>query len=90
MDASFRTVIDGELVELPCTIAAIRAGMTPDQAAAFDREIDHVPAPELPVTLVHWALAGTAADDEDEALFDRLACGEDIGARTVTARPEVA
>ncbi|MFB7631960.1 hypothetical protein ACFC0M_13565 [Streptomyces sp. NPDC056149] len=80
MDATLKTVIDGELVELPGTIAALRASMTADRAAAFDREIEHLPAAELPAALVRWALAGAGADDEDEALFERLARGEDIGA----------
>ncbi|MEE1736923.1 hypothetical protein PUR49_10470 [Streptomyces sp. BE147] len=56
MDAPLTTVIGGELVELPGTIAGIRTGMTSEQAAAFGREIEHVPAADLPVALVHWAL----------------------------------
>ncbi|MEE1943081.1 hypothetical protein V1L54_27365 [Streptomyces sp. TRM 70361] len=80
MDATMKTVIGGKLVELPGTIAAVRAAMDPEQAEQFDREIEHVPAAELPATLVRWALAGTGADDEDEALFERLARGEDVGA----------
>ncbi len=91
MDATLKTVIDGNLVELPGTIATIRATMPPDQAAVFDREIEHVPAADLPTALVRWALAGTAADKEDDALFERLARGEDIGAVPAdTDRPEVA
>ncbi|MET9297118.1 hypothetical protein [Streptomyces sp. NPDC003077] len=80
MDATFKTVIGGELVELPGTIAAIRSTLDAGRADEFDREIAHLPAAELPAALVRWALAGTGADEEDDALFDRLARGEDIGA----------
>ncbi|MFI1253370.1 hypothetical protein ACH4U6_06130 [Streptomyces netropsis] len=80
MDATLKTIIGGELVELPGTIAAIRATMAADQAEEFDREIEHVPAAELPAALVRWALVGTGADEEDERLFERLARGENIGA----------
>lgn len=91
MDATLKTVIGGNLVELPGTIATIRATMPPDQAEAFDREIEHVPAADLPTALVRWALAGTTADKEDDALFERLARDEDIGAVPAdTDRPEVA
>ncbi|MFJ2819463.1 hypothetical protein [Streptomyces sp. NPDC087294] len=91
MDATLKTVINGELVELPGTIAAVRAAMDTDQAAEFDREIEHVPAAELPAALVRWALAGTGADDEDEEIFERLAAGEDIGAApAATTGSEVA
>jgi hypothetical protein len=83
VDTTLKTVIDGELVELPGTIAAVRATMDAGQAAEFDRDIENVPAAELPAALVRWALAGTGADDEDDALFERLARGEDIGATEV-------
>lgn len=90
MDATLKTVIGGELVELPGTIAAVRAIMDAGQAAEFDREIEHVPAAELPAALVRWALAGTGADEEDEDLFERLARGEDIGATGGAPDPEAA
>ncbi|MFH9424668.1 hypothetical protein [Streptomyces sp. NPDC017529] len=80
MDATLKTVIAGEIVELPGTIAAIRARLDDDRADEFDRDIEHVPAAELPTALVRWALAGTNADKEDEELFERLARDEDIGA----------
>ncbi|WP_370419430.1 hypothetical protein AB8O64_13690 [Streptomyces sp. QH1-20] len=54
--------------------------MAADQAEEFDREIEHVPAAELPAAHVRWALVVTGADDEDERLFGRLAYGENIGA----------
>ncbi|MEV8426217.1 hypothetical protein [Streptomyces niveus] len=70
-----------ELGRLRCT-ASHFPWLTADagRAAEFDREIEHVPAAELPAALVRCALAGTGADDEDEVLFERLARGEDIGA----------
>lgn len=89
MDATLKTAIGGELVELPGTIAAVCATMDAGRAAEFDREIEHVPAAELPAALVRCALAGTGADDEDEDLFERLARGEDIGATDATPGSEV-
>ncbi|MFE0764167.1 hypothetical protein [Streptomyces smyrnaeus] len=90
VDATLKTVIDGELVELPGTIAGIRATMDPEQAAEFDRQIEHVPAHQLPAALASWALEGTGADEEDDELFDRLARGEDIGAISAGPDSEVA
>ncbi|MEU3188670.1 hypothetical protein ABZ707_31405 [Streptomyces sp. NPDC006923] len=90
MDATFKTVIGGEVVELPGTIAAVRASMDAGRAAEFDREIEHVPAADLPAVLVRWALAGTGADEEDELLFERLSRGEDIGATDAAPGSEVA
>ncbi|MEV0282432.1 hypothetical protein AB0I22_39610 [Streptomyces sp. NPDC050610] len=80
MDAILKTVIGGELVELPGTIAGVRAALDAEQAGEFDREVEHAPATELPLVVVRWALAGTGAEEEDEALFERLVRGEDIGA----------
>ncbi|GAA0495579.1 hypothetical protein [Streptomyces olivaceiscleroticus] len=91
MEAMLKTVIGGELVELPGTIAGIRAVLDEDQARAFDQEIPHVPAAELPARLARWALGGTGADLEDQELFERLERGEDIGAVPADdSRPEVA
>ncbi len=73
-----RTVIAGRLVELPGTIAAIRAALDADRAAVFDAEIPYVPVAELPVALARWALSTTDADREDAELFERLARGEDV------------
>ncbi|OII62620.1 hypothetical protein BJP40_27895 [Streptomyces sp. CC53] len=67
-------------MELPGTIAAIRAALDEDRAKAFDAEIPHVPVAELPLTLARWALSTTDADAEDAELFARLARGEDVGA----------
>ncbi|MEV8395071.1 MULTISPECIES: hypothetical protein [unclassified Streptomyces] len=84
MDATLKTVVAGRLVELPGTIVAIRATMDADRATEFDREIEHLPAAELPAALVRWALTG--AGEGDDAFLERLACGEDIGA-TEAATP---
>ncbi|MFF8383902.1 hypothetical protein [Streptomyces kanasensis] len=73
-----RTVIAGRLVELPGTIAAIRAALDEDRVREFDAEIPHVPVADLPVTLARWALSTTDADREDAELFERLARGEDV------------
>ncbi|MEU3448579.1 hypothetical protein AB0H29_15345 [Streptomyces thermolilacinus] len=73
-----RTVIAGQLVELPGTIAAIRAALDEDRVKVFDAEIPHVPVADLPLALARWALATTDADREDAELFERLARGEDV------------
>ncbi|GAA0416931.1 hypothetical protein [Streptomyces luteireticuli] len=80
MDVTMKTVIGGELVELPGTIAGIRSALDEEQLRDFDKEIPHLPTAELPAALVRWALVATDADREDEELFDRLARGEDVGA----------
>lgn len=73
-----RTVIAGRLVELPGTIAAIRAALDEVRVKEFDAEIQHVPVADLPVALARWALSTTDADREDTELFERLARGEDV------------
>ncbi|WP_259454412.1 hypothetical protein [Streptomyces ginkgonis] len=80
MDPTFKTVIDGELVELPATIVTIRAALPADQTEQFDAEVQHAAADRLPMVLAQWALRGTGADQEDDELFRRLEAGEDIGA----------
>lgn len=52
MHATLKTVIGGELMELPGAIAAVRATMDEDRAAEFDRDIEHLPAAELPAAPV--------------------------------------
>ncbi|GAA4908354.1 hypothetical protein ACFPM3_12660 [Streptomyces coeruleoprunus] len=71
-------MIAGQLVELPGTIAAIRAALDEDRAKEFDAEILNAPVADLPMALVRWALSTTEADREDAELFERLARGEDV------------
>ncbi|MFD7922493.1 hypothetical protein ACFV3R_25115 [Streptomyces sp. NPDC059740] len=80
MDATLKTVVGGELVELPGTIATVRQTLDDDQAQAFDAEVEHAAAADLPAVVARWALAQAGADDEDEALFALLEAGQDVGA----------
>jgi hypothetical protein len=80
MDPTFKTIVDGELVELPATIATIRAALPAEQAEQFDAEVEHAGADRLPMVLAQWALRGTGADQEDAELFRLLEAGEDVGA----------
>ncbi|SOD67098.1 hypothetical protein SAMN06297387_12866 [Streptomyces zhaozhouensis] len=69
------TYVGGDPVEIPATIAGVRAALTEDQRAAFDEEIAHTHALELPHVLIRWALP-PEAHDEDEAAFRRLEAGD--------------
>ncbi|MEV6106040.1 hypothetical protein AB0M28_15175 [Streptomyces sp. NPDC051940] len=81
-------MLGGELVELPGTIAGIRAALGPAELARFEGEIEHTPVADLPAVLARWALSTTTAVEEDEEFFARLERGEDIGA--VPAQPSPA
>ncbi|NJQ13487.1 hypothetical protein [Streptomyces bohaiensis] len=80
MHPTLKTMVNGELIELPGTIATIRPTVPPELRDQFDTEVETAPAAQLPTVLVRWALAGSAANQEDDALFARLEAGEDIGA----------
>lgn len=67
--------VHGEPVEIPATIAGIRATLTEDQTAEFDREIAHTPALQLAQVLIRWALPPEAKDEEEE-LFAALERGD--------------
>lgn len=83
MHPTLKTMIGGELVELPGTIATIRPTVPADRRAEFDAEVETAAADQLPAVLARWALTATNADAEDDDLFARLEAGEDIGAVAV-------
>jgi hypothetical protein len=89
-EPTLRTVLDGQPVTLPGSIAAIRDQLAPEQRAEFDHEVEHAEAAALPAVLARWALTTAGADPAD--LFDRLAAGDDLGARELPdpGHPEVA
>ncbi|MFB7764246.1 hypothetical protein [Streptomyces xiamenensis] len=45
--ATMTAYVHGEPVEIPATIAGIRATLTEDQVVQFDHEIAHTPALQL-------------------------------------------
>lgn len=80
LDPTLKTTIKGRLVELPGTIATIRAELPPDQIDAFDQQVGHTGAAELPAVLARWALKTRPdAEAEDNAMFAALAAGDFTG-----------
>ncbi|MDT0270543.1 hypothetical protein RM844_30150 [Streptomyces sp. DSM 44915] len=79
MHPMLKTHVNGELVELPGTIAAVRETLPAEERDEFTREAETTPAPELVGVLARWALRGTAADAEDEDVFRRLERGDHGG-----------
>lgn len=78
-EATFKTIIGGELVELPATIAGIRETLPEERRAEFDNEVEHTPGSDLLRVLTHWALESTDAPAEDAAVFQRLEAGDFTG-----------
>ncbi|UKY54974.1 hypothetical protein [Streptomyces inhibens] len=76
--ATWKTVIDGKLVEVQATIEGIRATLPKEDRDAFDAEVRQTPAQDLHRVLARWALP-TAAEDEDEAIVARLKAGDFTG-----------
>ncbi|KUL46025.1 hypothetical protein ADL22_10930 [Streptomyces sp. NRRL F-4489] len=74
----WKTVIDGELVEVPATMDGIRAALPEKDRAAFDAEVRRTPAQDLHRVLARWALPA-AAENEDEAIVARLRDGDFTG-----------
>ncbi|MFX4293609.1 hypothetical protein [Streptomyces bohaiensis] len=83
MHPTLKTIVGGEVVELPGTIATIRPTIPADQREQFEREVETAAVDQLPAVLAKWALSTTGADQEDAVLFASLEAGEDIGAVTV-------
>ncbi|MEW1654258.1 MULTISPECIES: hypothetical protein [unclassified Streptomyces] len=76
--ATWNTVIDGVLVEVPATIDGIRATLPEADRAAFEAEVRRTPAQELHRVLARWALPA-AAEEEDDAIVARLRAGDFTG-----------
>ncbi|MFI5617983.1 hypothetical protein [Streptomyces sp. NPDC051567] len=73
-----RTVIDGEWVTLPGTLAEIRAGLAPEELPVFEEEIETAALEDLPRVAARWALPAGAREADDE-LFARLSAGDCTG-----------
>ncbi|GLF99861.1 hypothetical protein [Streptomyces yaizuensis] len=72
---TWTTVIGGELLEIPATIEGIRATLSPERAAEFDRVVARTHASKLPQVLADWALPAEALAEEDEVIA-RLKAGD--------------
>lgn len=79
MHPTLKTHVNGELVELPGTIAAVREALPVEEREAFTAEAETTPADQLVGVLARWALRGSAADDEDDEVFARLERGDHTG-----------
>ncbi|MFI7278610.1 hypothetical protein [Streptomyces sp. NPDC049879] len=81
---------DGREIELPSTIAAVRAALPEEQRAAYDAELETVPGPRLTRWLVMRALETVPGLTEaDEAVVARLRAGDYSGAVAVNERGEI-
>ncbi|MFF7246362.1 hypothetical protein ACFZBU_20910 [Embleya sp. NPDC008237] len=49
------TAFQGRTIQLPGTLADIRAALPEDRRAAFDDEINHAPLRQIAAIAVHWA-----------------------------------
>ncbi|MFI5945582.1 hypothetical protein ACIBCB_35795 [Streptomyces uncialis] len=76
--AVWTSYVDGEPVEVPATIAGVRAALEPGQHAQFDDEIGRTPAPQLAQVLAMWALPD-GAWKQIEADFAKLEAGDHEG-----------
>ncbi|MCX4660166.1 hypothetical protein ACIBCB_31720 [Streptomyces uncialis] len=84
------TTVHGREVELPSTIADVRAALAEELRAAFDAEIGSTPGPDLPLRLAMWALRTVpGAVEEMDDQVDRLRSGDYSGV-TVLDDGEVA
>ncbi|OPC84487.1 hypothetical protein B4N89_29350 [Embleya scabrispora] len=62
------TVVRGERIELPNTLAEIRAALPEERRAEFDKVIYETPLDQLERrALIDWALPPEAHEDDDEA-----------------------
>ncbi|MCS0634987.1 hypothetical protein NX801_04800 [Streptomyces sp. LP05-1] len=74
------TTVHDQEVELPSTIAGVRAALPEGQRAAFDTEIGTTPGPDLPLRLAMWALRTVqGAIEEMDDQVDRLRAGDYSG-----------
>jgi hypothetical protein len=76
--ATWTTYIRGERMQIPATIAGIRAMLPEEKAAEFDAEIEATPAPQLTTVLARWALPAEAIEEDDEVVA-RLRAGDFSG-----------
>ena len=78
--ATWKTVHDGEVVELPATIDGIADALPPERRQVFLDEVHAAPPGEIYQLLGHWALE-TRPDIRaaDEETMNRLAAGDFTG-----------
>ncbi|MFF6976028.1 hypothetical protein GTW66_13970 [Streptomyces sp. SID5473] len=76
--ATWNAFVDGEPVEVPATIAGIRAQLDPDRQAEFDEVISATPAQDLHRVLALWALPDAAWTQINQD-FERLEAGDHTG-----------
>ncbi|NUU21451.1 MAG: hypothetical protein HOV68_08040 [Streptomycetaceae bacterium] len=83
---TLKTVVDGVVVELPGTIADIRAALPEEQRDAFTEAIETAPINEVGRIAARWALPPEALAEDDEA-FRSLEAGTFIPARYADEEP---
>ena len=83
---TLKTVVDGVVVELPGTIADIRAALPEDQRAAFTEAIETAPINQVGQIAARWALPPEAIAEDDEA-FRSLEAGTYIPANYTDEEP---
>jgi hypothetical protein len=70
------TVVRGERIELPNTLAEIRAALPEDRRAEFDKVMYETPLHRLERDAVlHWALPPEAQEEDDE-VHARILAGD--------------
>ncbi|MFI6586457.1 hypothetical protein [Embleya sp. NPDC050493] len=73
------TVVRGEAITLPETLAEIRAALPPDQRDAFDEEMYNTPLDQIERrALLGWALPPEAHEEDEEAAA-RIRAGDYSG-----------
>lgn len=79
MAEGYTTVVRGERVELPNTLAGIRAALPEERRAAFDADMYATPLDQIKRrALLEWALPEEAHVEDDEAA-ERARAGERFG-----------
>ncbi|MFI1013391.1 hypothetical protein [Streptomyces sp. NPDC020965] len=73
-----RTVIEGEWVTLPSTLAEIRGALSAEELPLFEAAISEAPLEDLPRVAARWALPPHARGADGE-LFARLEAGDYTG-----------
>ncbi|MGW1992676.1 hypothetical protein [Embleya sp. NPDC001921] len=69
---------NGRVVELPGTLADIRAALPESERAAFDHDIDHAAIDNLPAVASAWAKTPEMRA-HDDAIAARVAIGDHSG-----------
>ncbi|WP_353943852.1 hypothetical protein ABII15_20980 [Streptomyces sp. HUAS MG91] len=70
-----RTLVGGIEVDVPNSIPAIRAALTPERRTEFDQDINAAGVHEIHAVMRHWMLEAVP-DPEADAILARLARDE--------------